>query len=162
MNGPSSDASGRYIPYWFRDGATISVTALVDYETPGTGDYYLLPATAAFPKATEDIVRRVEAIQADTSGAIAAISRIDEVISRISDYQTTIASAVEEQTATTNEMSRSVSEAAQGTGSIAGSITTISSVSTETGADAAQTRVAVEGLAEVTGGLSRLVGQFKV
>ncbi len=113
-------------------------------------------------KATEDIVRRVEAIQADTTGAIAAIARIDEVISRISDYQTTIASAVEEQTATTNEMSRSVSEAAQGTGSIAGSITTISTVSTETGADAAQTQAAAEGLAEVTGELSRLVGQFKV
>jgi methyl-accepting chemotaxis protein len=113
-------------------------------------------------KATEDIVRRVEAIQADTTGAISAIARIDEVISKISDYQTTIASAVEEQTATTNEMSRSVSEAAQGTGSIAGSITTISTVSTEAGTDAAQTQAAAEGLAEVTGELSRLVGQFKV
>jgi methyl-accepting chemotaxis protein len=113
-------------------------------------------------KATEDIVRRVDAIQADTTGAIAAIARIDEVISRISDYQTTIASAVEEQTATTNEMSRSVSEAAQGTGSIAGSITTISTVSSATGADAAQTRAATEGLAEVTAELSRLVAQFKV
>jgi len=113
-------------------------------------------------KATEDIVRRVEAIQADTSGAIAAIARIDEVISQISDYQTTIASAVEEQTATTNEMSRSVSEAAQGTGSIAASITTISEVSSETGEDAAQTRAASDGLAKVTAELSRLVGQFKV
>jgi methyl-accepting chemotaxis protein len=113
-------------------------------------------------KATEDIARRVEAIQADTSGAIAAIGRIDEVIAQISDYQTTIASAVEEQTATTNEMSRSVSEAAQGTGSIAGSITTISEVSAETGEDAAQTRSASEGLAEVTAQLSRLVAQFKV
>jgi methyl-accepting chemotaxis protein len=113
-------------------------------------------------KATEDIVRRVDAIQADTTGAIAAITRIDEVISKISDYQTTIASAVEEQTATTNEMSRSVNEAAQGTGSIAGSITTISTVSTEAGADAALTRSATEALAEVTAELSRLVGQFKV
>ena len=113
-------------------------------------------------KATEDIVRRVEAIQTDTAGAVAAIAQIDEVISQISDYQTTIASAVEEQTATTNEMSRSVSEAAQGTGSIASSITTISEVSSETGNDAAQTRAASEGLARVTGELSRLVGQFKV
>jgi methyl-accepting chemotaxis protein len=113
-------------------------------------------------KATEDIARRVEAIQADTSGAITAIARIDEVISQISDYQTTIASAVEEQTATTNEMSRSVSEAAQGAGSIAASITTISEVSSETGEDAAQTRAASDGLAEVTAELSRLVAQFKV
>ncbi len=39
---------------------------------------------------------------------MSAIARIQHVIGRISDYQTTIASAVEEQTATTNEMSRSV------------------------------------------------------
>jgi methyl-accepting chemotaxis protein len=116
-------------------------------------------------KATEDIVRRVESIQSDTSGAIAAIAaiaRIDEVISQISDYQTTIAGAVEEQTATANEMSRRASEAAQGTGTIATSITTISAVSSETGEDAAPTRAASEDLAEVTAELSRLVAQFKV
>ena len=113
-------------------------------------------------RATEDIARRVEAIQGDTTGAVAAIARIDEVISQISDYQTTIASAVEEQTATTNEMSRGVSEAAQGTGSIASSITTISTVTDETGVDAVQARTAAEGLADVTAELSRLVSQFKV
>jgi methyl-accepting chemotaxis protein len=59
-------------------------------------------------------------------------------------------------------MSRSVSEAAQGTGSIAASITTISQVSSETGEDATQTRAASDGLAEVTSELSRLVAQFKV
>jgi methyl-accepting chemotaxis protein len=113
-------------------------------------------------KATEDISRRIEAIQSDTTGAVAAIARIDEVIAQISDYQTTIASAVEEQTATTNEMSRSVSEAAQGTGSIAESISTISSVSSETGTDAGSAREAAEGLAAVTAELSRLVAQFRV
>ncbi|UOY01285.1 methyl-accepting chemotaxis protein [Blastococcus sp. PRF04-17] len=113
-------------------------------------------------KATEDIARRVEAIQADTAGAVAAIERIDEVISRISDYQTTIASAVEEQTATTNEMSRGVSEAAQGTTSIAQTIVAISTVSSETGEDAGEARNAADSLADVTGELSRLVGRFKV
>jgi methyl-accepting chemotaxis protein len=113
-------------------------------------------------KATEDIARRVDAIQADTVGAVAAIARIDEVISRISNYQTIIASAVEEQTATTNEMSRGVGEAAEGTGAIASSIVAISGVSGETGAEAASARAAADGLAEVTSELSRLVGQFKV
>jgi methyl-accepting chemotaxis protein len=112
--------------------------------------------------ATEDIVRRIEAIQSDTTGAVAAIARIDEVIAQISDYQTTIASAVEEQTATTNEMSRSVSQAAQGTGSIAESIGMLSAGSSETGSDAASARAAAEGLATITTELSRLVGQFKV
>ena len=51
---------------------------------------------------TEDIARRVEAIQADTSGAVAAIEQISETIAQINDFQTTIASAVEEQTVTTN------------------------------------------------------------
>ncbi len=53
-------------------------------------------------KATEDIARRVQAIQGDSTGAVAAIGRISTVIAQINDYQTTIASAVEEQTATTS------------------------------------------------------------
>jgi methyl-accepting chemotaxis protein len=113
-------------------------------------------------KATEDISHRIEAIQNDTTGAVAAIARIDEVITQISDYQTTIASAVEEQTATTNEMSRSISEAAQGAGSIAQSIATISTVSGATGDDADSARTAVEQAAGITSELSRLVGQFRV
>jgi methyl-accepting chemotaxis protein len=65
-------------------------------------------------KATEDIVRRVETIQADTSGAVAAIGEISAIIERINDIQLTIASAVEEQTATTQEMNRTLSDAADG------------------------------------------------
>ena len=76
-------------------------------------------------RATEDIARRVEAIQSDTTGAVAAIDQVSQIIARISDYQMTIASAVEEQTATTAEMSRAVTEAAGGAGAIAGSITTV-------------------------------------
>jgi methyl-accepting chemotaxis protein len=113
-------------------------------------------------KATEDIARRIEAIQGDTASAVAAIDRIDEVVSKISDYQTTIASAVEEQTATTGEMSRGVTEAAQGTGSIADAVVTVSNVSAETEGDAAQAKSAADGVAEITAELSRLVGQFKV
>ena len=70
-------------------------------------------------RATEDITRRVEAIQADTTGAVAAIGQIATIIASINDYQLTIASSVEEQTATTNEMSRGVAEAATGSGDIA-------------------------------------------
>ncbi|GAA3795658.1 hypothetical protein GCM10022273_02820 [Cellulomonas soli] len=78
-------------------------------------------------KATEDIARRVEAIQADTMGAVAAIGEISHIIASINDYQLTIASAVEEQTATTNEMSRGVAEAATGSGEIAVNITGVAS-----------------------------------
>src|SRR4029453_8335354 len=51
-------------------------------------------------RATEDISQRVQAIQGDPGGAVLAIEEISQVIARISDFQTTIASAVEEQTAT--------------------------------------------------------------
>ena len=77
-------------------------------------------------KATEDIARRVLAIQGDTTAAVAAIEEISTIVAQISDRQTTIASAVEEQTATTNEMSRSVQEAASGTTEIATNITGVS------------------------------------
>ena len=55
-------------------------------------------------KATEEISRRIEAIQADAAGAVAAIERIDEVIGRVAQLQGTIAAAVEEQTAATHEI----------------------------------------------------------
>jgi methyl-accepting chemotaxis protein len=72
-------------------------------------------------KATEDIGRRVAAIQSDTAVAVAveAISRISSVIERVHGFQTTIASAVEEQNATTNEMGRNVAQAAASSAEIA-------------------------------------------
>ncbi|MEI4271555.1 methyl-accepting chemotaxis protein [Klenkia sp. LSe6-5] len=111
-------------------------------------------------RATEDIARRVEAIQADTGGAVAAIGRIGEVIGQINDYQLTIASAVEEQTATTNEMSRSVAEAAGGTTEIAATITGVSSAAGSTTQALGQTRVAVDELARMAGDLRTTVGSF--
>src|SRR5262249_27806477 len=74
-------------------------------------------------KATEDISRKIEAIQGDTKGAVEAIARIGKIINQINDIQNTIASAVEEQTATTGEISRNVSAAAKGSSEIAHSIT---------------------------------------
>jgi methyl-accepting chemotaxis protein len=73
-------------------------------------------------RAAEDVARRVEAIQNDTNSAVSAIAQIAEIVESINNYQMTIASAVEEQTATTNEMSRSVAEAATGSTEIAGNI----------------------------------------
>ncbi|SDF87897.1 methyl-accepting chemotaxis protein [Klenkia brasiliensis] len=111
-------------------------------------------------RATEDIARRVEAIQADTGGAVAAIGRIGEVIGQINDYQLTIASAVEEQTATTNEMSRSVAEAAGGATEIAATITGVSSAAGTTTQALGQTRVAVDELARMAGDLHGTVRRF--
>jgi methyl-accepting chemotaxis protein len=111
-------------------------------------------------KATEDIARRVEAIQGDTSGAVAAIGRISTVIGQINDYQTTIASAVEEQTATTSEMSRSVSEAATGSGQIAENIGGVSTAAESTTQALTQTRTAVDELSRMAADLRTTVSRF--
>ncbi|TFV47224.1 methyl-accepting chemotaxis protein [Blastococcus sp. TF02A-35] len=111
-------------------------------------------------KATEDIARRVEAIQKDTGAAVGAIEEISAIVAQISDRQTTIASAVEEQTATTNEMSRSVQEAAGGTGQIAANITNVSGAADSTTQALGQTRVAVDELSRMAADLRTTVGRF--
>ncbi|MCZ2815513.1 methyl-accepting chemotaxis protein [Modestobacter sp. VKM Ac-2984] len=111
-------------------------------------------------RATEDIARRVEAIQGDTSGAVSAIGRISEIIGSINDYQLTIASAVEEQTATTNEMSRSVQEAAGGSTEIATNITGVSTAASSTTQALGQTRQAVDELSRMASDLRTTVARF--
>ncbi|SEP30590.1 Methyl-accepting chemotaxis protein (MCP) signalling domain-containing protein, partial [Trujillonella endophytica] len=92
--------------------------------------------------------------------AVAAIGEISQIVAQISDRQTTIASAVEEQTATTNEMSRSVQEAAQGSGQIADNITGVSSAADSTTQALTQTRTAVDELSRMAAGLRTAVGRF--
>jgi methyl-accepting chemotaxis protein len=111
-------------------------------------------------KATEDIARRVLAIQGDTGAAVTAIEEISAIVAQISDRQTTIASAVEEQTATTNEMARSVQEAAGGATSIATSITDVSTAADATTQALGQTRTAVDELSRMAGQLRGTVGRF--
>ena len=112
-------------------------------------------------KATEDIARRVAAIQDDTSGAPTAINEIAGIIGRINDYQTTIASAVEEQGATTAEMNRSVTEAATGSSQIASNITGVATAAAMTTEGVSQTRTAAEELARMSGALQAAVQRFR-
>lgn len=111
-------------------------------------------------KATEDIVRRVETIQSDTTGAVNAIGEISSIIERINDIQLTIASAVEEQTATTQEMNRTLSDAADGAGNIAATIAGVSDATRRTTDTVDDTRRAATELAGMSGQLQRLVSRF--
>ncbi len=111
-------------------------------------------------KATEDIARRVHAIQGDTGAAVSAIEEISSIVAQISDRQTTIASAVEQQTATTHEMSRSVQEAANGSGQIAENITAVSAAAESTTQALVQTRTAVDELSRMAAELRTSVGRF--
>ena len=112
-------------------------------------------------KATEDISKRIQAIQADTAAAVTAIAEIAAIIASINDTQTTIASAVEEQTATTNEMGRNVAEAATGSTDIARNITAVAHAATETTSGASNTAQAASELSHMATDLQRLVGQFQ-
>jgi len=70
-------------------------------------------------RATEQITRQVSSIQAESNSTVDAIQQIADVIATINAYTGTIAAAVEEQTATTSEIARSVQHAAEGSSSIA-------------------------------------------
>ena len=111
-------------------------------------------------RATEEIGARIDAIQRDAAGAMQAIAQIGGIIRQIDDIQNTIASAVEEQTATTNEMGRNVSEAALGSAEIARNITAVASAARSTADGAGDTMSAVKELARMAQGLQQLVGQF--
>ncbi len=69
--------------------------------------------------ATEEITRRIDAIQSDSRSAITAIGEIGTVIERVHQIQDSIATAVEQQASTTAEISRSVNEAASSSEAIA-------------------------------------------
>ena len=113
-------------------------------------------------RATEDIARRVEMIQADTDGAVEAIGQISAVIAEINDFQMTIASAVEEQTATTNEMNRNVLEAANGSEGIAGNVSGIAESAAQTLAGVTDAQRSAGELAEMGAQLEEAVGRFRV
>jgi methyl-accepting chemotaxis protein len=111
-------------------------------------------------KATEDIGRSVQAIQGDTSAAVAAIGEIATIIGQINDISTTIASAVEEQSATTNEMGRNVAESAQGSSEIARNITSVAEAAQQTSHGASQTLTAASELARMSASMKQLISKF--
>ncbi len=113
-------------------------------------------------KATEDISRKIEAIQTDTKAAVDAIASISGVINQINEISGTIATAVEEQNATTNEMSRNVSEAAHGSGEITSNIAGVAEAAQGTTHGANDTQKASQQLVETSTQLRRLVEQFKI
>jgi methyl-accepting chemotaxis protein len=113
-------------------------------------------------KATEDISRKIEAIQSDTKAAVNAIVSISEVINQVNGISNTIATAVEEQNATTNEMARNVSEAARGSGEITSHIAGVAEAAESTSRGASDTQKAAQQLVETSAQLRRLVEQFKI
>ena len=111
-------------------------------------------------RATEEIGRKIDAIQSDTRGAVDAILQIGAIINQINDFQGTIASAVEEQTATTNEMSRNLVEVAKGSVDIADNISSLTQAAAGTSRGAADTLKSSEDSARMAAELQSLVSRF--
>jgi methyl-accepting chemotaxis protein len=112
-------------------------------------------------RATEDISRKIEAIQTDTKGAVMAIEQIGSVIGQINDIQNTVASAVEEQSVTTNEITRNLTEAAEGGANISRSIAGVAEAARTTTGGAGQTQKSAESLEKLAEELQTLIGRFR-
>ena len=112
--------------------------------------------------ATEDISRKINAIQLDTKDAVTAIGTVSAVINQINNISATIAAAVEQQSATTNEMTRNVSEAASGAGDISRNIGGVTQKADGTLARARESQKAAKELASIAAELSTLMRQFKI
>ncbi|MCW5890395.1 MAG: PAS domain-containing protein [bacterium] len=108
-------------------------------------------------KATEEIGQKIDAIQNDTRAAVEAIREIGAVITQIHEIQNTIASAVEEQTATTNEIGRNVAEAARGSVDIAANIGGVATAAADTSRGAGDTSRAADELARLAADLRAIV-----
>ena len=112
-------------------------------------------------RATEEIAQKIQSIQEDTKSAVKAISDISSIIDQVNDISNTIASAVEEQTATTNEMSRNVSQAALGSAEITNSIANVAIGADMTSENSKGSQRAAEELTQMAVRLQKLVQQVQ-
>ena len=111
-------------------------------------------------QATEDISQKIEAIQTGSKGAVEAIGEVSTIINQINDISNTIASSVEEQTATTNEIGRNVGEASRSSSEIAQNISGVAAAADSTTQGAGDSLKAAKALSEMAVELQKLVSEF--
>ena len=113
-------------------------------------------------QATEEISQKIEAIQTDAKSAVEAIANISGVINKVNEISMSIATAVEEQSATTTEMSRNTVQAAHGAEDVAHNIAGVAQAAEDTAKGASQSQKASKELSRMSGRLRELVAQFRV
>ena len=111
--------------------------------------------------ATEDITVKIEALQRDSNASVGAIKDISSHIESLNSIAASIATAVEEQNATTNEVSRVVQESAKGVGRIAEVITVVSKSTSQNSEGSSQALTAIQSLSDLTERLNRLIDVLK-
>ena len=98
------DATGRFIPYWFRKDGKVYSEALVDYDKPGDGDYYLLAKNSGKETMMEPFAYDVGGIKtlmttmtvpikiggkvAGTAGVDIGLEKINDITKKVSLYET--------------------------------------------------------------------------
>jgi methyl-accepting chemotaxis protein len=112
-------------------------------------------------RATEEIAQRVQVIQKDTNEAIAAITEIGAVIAHLNRSQSTVASALEEQTIAASDVSASVSEAAGNTADISSGVEALSGSARETRDATAAVRLSSEDLGRMAARLAEVAGRYR-
>jgi methyl-accepting chemotaxis protein len=113
-------------------------------------------------KATEEIATQVTSMQSATQAAVGAIGRINGTIGRMNEISIAIAAAMEEQGAATDEISRNVQQAAEGTREVTQNIIGVNRAISETGAAAGQVLTAADDLGRQAEVLRGDVGSFLV
>ncbi|SNY92388.1 methyl-accepting chemotaxis sensory transducer with TarH sensor [Cohaesibacter sp. ES.047] len=111
-------------------------------------------------KATEEIGQQISNIQAETEGAVAEIQNIGKTIADINGIASGIASAVEEQTAATQEIAISVEHTAAGTGEVTSNIQEVTRAAGETGDAASQVTATASELSNKSEQLKAQVEKF--
>jgi len=126
--------------------------------------------------ATDEIRNQIEGIQNSISGTITDIEQVPEVINEVNEIVSTIATAVEEQSVTTNEIAGSVSQASKGiteitenvaqssnvTGEIAQDISEVNQAANDMANSSSQVNMSAGELSKLAEQLKEMVGQFKV
>lgn len=113
-------------------------------------------------RATEQISQQVTSIRTECEAAMSAIGSITSIIGQVNDFQATISAAVEEQSATSLEMSRNVSEAATGSTEIADDIEAMTVAARRSAASSSHNRDSAAELASLAGDLQQMVSRFRI
>ena len=113
-------------------------------------------------KATEEIGGSISVMQADAKGALASIEEITAIINKMNEISGIIASAVEEQAATTAEINRNVSEAATGSTEIAKNIKSVADAAKSTTEGASNSQQAASDLSKIAVDLEGAVAKFQL
>ena len=105
--------------------------------------------------ATEDIRAQVAAMQGNTQQAVKAIDEIVQIINEINSISGNIAAAVEEQTATTNEISKNVGDAARGANEVSRNVQQAAQGANEVSRNVQE---AVKGVVDIAKNINQLAG----